>query len=82
MLGKFVPTQTNERGFALKNFLSMNELCTTNTFFKNRNYATKNCTLNDYFYTIDVIITKKKDRTYIHDSGIAKNCINSDHRAL
>ena len=82
VLGKFGLLQTNERGLALKNFLSMIKLCATNTFVKKRNYGTKNCTLNDKLYATDFIITKEKDRKYIHELGIAKNYINSDRRAV
>ena len=60
----------------------MNELCVTNTLFKKKTYATKYCTLNNDFYTIDFILTRQKGRKYLTNSGVAKKIINSDHRAI
>ena len=57
-LGKFSLPQTNERGIAFKNFLAVNELCATNTFFKKITQATKFCTLGNIFYTTDFIIMR------------------------
>ena len=81
-IGKYNLPQLNERGNMLRQFLSMNELCATNTFFIKNSYATKHCTINNNFYTTDFIISKQVNRKLIRDAGVSKNGINSDHRAI
>ena len=66
----------------MNNFLSSNELCATNTFFKKKSYATKHCSLRDDFYTTDFIFVKQKSMKYVRDAGVSKSHINSDHRGV
>ena len=56
----------------MKDFLSSNELCATNTFFIKKSYATKYCNLRNVFYTTDFIFVKQKDMKFIRDSGVNK----------
>ena len=66
----------------MNNFLSSNELCATNTFFKKKSYATKHCSLRNDFYTTDFIFVEQKSIKYVCDAGVSKSHINSDHRGV
>ena len=82
VVGQYGLKHTNHSGRRLKNFLAVNNLCSTTTYFKKKNYGTWAHPRSKNLHQLDHIFVNRSSLKSVTNAGITTPMLYSDHRAV
>ena len=82
VVGQYGLKHTNHSGRRLKNFLAVNNLCSTSTYFKKKNYGTWAHPRSKNLHQLDHIFVNRSSLKSVTNAGITTPMLYSDHRAV